>query len=142
MIVGQLYRYFHHNGGLTIVSRLEELFAEVDAGHHIAAALLQPHVRVVLKAGGGHVEGGDVQDGHLGDGDVHDVHLEDGDVHDVHVGGGGVHDGDVYEDDVYGGDVCLCIDIDGKICTTLDEARHRNRSPRGPRDSHIGMVEG
>ena len=25
---------------------------------------------------------------------------------------------------------------------TLDEARHRNRSPRGPRDSHIGMVEG
>ena len=25
---------------------------------------------------------------------------------------------------------------------TLDEARHRNRSPRGQRDSHIGMVEG
>ena len=71
MIVGRLYRYFHHDGDLTIVSRLEELFAEVDAGHHIAAALLQPHVRVVLKAGGGHVEG--------------DVHLEDGDVHDVHV---------------------------------------------------------
>ena len=95
MIVGQLYRYFHHNGGLTIVSRLEELFAEVDAGHHIAAALLQPHVRVVLKAGGGHVE----------DGDVHDGHEEGGDVHDVYM----------YEGDVFGGDVCLCIDSDGKI---------------------------
>ena len=53
LILDQLYRYFHNNGGLTIVPRLEELFAEVDAGHHIAAALLQPHVRVVLKAGGG-----------------------------------------------------------------------------------------
>ena len=85
MIFDRLYRYFHHNGGLTIVSRLEELFAEVDAGHHIAAALLQPHVRVVLKAGGGHVEGGDVHDVYLEDGGVHDGHSEDGDVHDVHV---------------------------------------------------------
>ena len=25
---------------------------------------------------------------------------------------------------------------------TLDEARHRNRSPQDQRDSHIGMVEG
>ena len=50
--------FFHHDGDLTIVSRLEELFAEVDAGHHIAAALLQPHVRVVLKAGGGQLCGG------------------------------------------------------------------------------------
>ena len=79
-----------------------------------------------------YVEDGDVHDGHVEGGGVNDGHLEDVDVHDVHM----------YEGDVYRGDVCLCIDSDGKICTTLDEARHRNRSPRGQRDSHIGMVEG
>ena len=118
MIVGQLYRYFLNKGGLTIVSRLEELFAEVDAGHHITAALLQPHVRVVLKAGGGHVEGGDVHDVHVEGGGVQDGHLEDGDVHDAHLEDGDVHDVYMYEGDVYRGDVCLCIDSDGKICTT------------------------
>ena len=36
---------------LTIVPRLKELFAKLNAGHQVAAALLEPHVRVVLQAG-------------------------------------------------------------------------------------------
>ena len=36
---------------LTIVSGLEELFAKLNAGHQVAAALLEPHVRVVLQTG-------------------------------------------------------------------------------------------
>ena len=55
-----------------------------------------------------YVEDGDVHDGHVEGGGVNDGHLEDVDVHDVHM----------YEGDVYRGDVCLCIDSDGKICTT------------------------
>ena len=35
----------------TIVSGLEELFAKLNAGHQVAAALLEPHVRVVLQTG-------------------------------------------------------------------------------------------
>ena len=36
---------------LTIISGLKELFAKLDAGHQVAAALLEPHVRVVLQTG-------------------------------------------------------------------------------------------
>ena len=45
-----LIRNHHHQHYLTIVAGLKELFAKLNAGHKVPAALLESHVRVVLQA--------------------------------------------------------------------------------------------